>query len=86
MRYNLAWPVLAFFGDKEEALWLLEPALAKGGRTLISLAQADRNLDPLRDDPRFQRMLSAARARVEAPGTKVSLAAASAPLRSCVWA
>jgi adenylate cyclase len=64
MRYNLAWPVLAFFKDKEQALDLLEPAFERGGRTLISLAEADRNLDPLRDDPRFQQMLAQAKARV----------------------
>jgi adenylate cyclase len=64
MRYNLAWPILAFFHDKEEALRLLEPALAKGGKTLVTLADADRNLDLLRDDPRFQRMLEDARKRV----------------------
>ena len=66
MRYNLAWPLIAFFKDKEAALDLLEPALARGGRNLISLAAADRNLDPLRDDPRFKEMLAAATARVEA--------------------
>jgi adenylate cyclase len=65
MRYNLAWAVLAFFGDKEEALELLQPALATGGKTLISLARADRNLDALRDDPRFQDMLKAATSRAE---------------------
>jgi adenylate cyclase len=64
MRYNLAWPVLAFFNDKEQALQLIEPALATAGKNLISLASADRNLDPLRDDPRFQQMLAAARERV----------------------
>ena len=64
MRYNLAWPLIAFFDDKEAALELLEPALAKGGRTLISLAAADHNLDPLRDDPRFQKMIETALARV----------------------
>jgi adenylate cyclase len=67
MRYNLAWPLLAFFDDKDGALDLLEPALANGGGTLVSLAAADRNLDPLRDDPRFQRMLESAIARVGAP-------------------
>jgi len=64
MRYNLAWPALAFFKDTELALQLLEPALEKGGRTLVSLASADRNLDVLRDDPRFDRMLSEAKRRV----------------------
>ena len=47
MRYNLAWSVLAFFNDKEQALQLLEPALATAGKNLITLAAADRNLDPL---------------------------------------
>jgi adenylate cyclase len=63
MRYNLAWPLLAFFNDKEAALKMLEPALAKAGRNLVSLAAADRNLEPLRDDPRFKKMLEAAMAR-----------------------
>ena len=63
MRFNLAWPLLVFFKDKEAALELLGPAMAKAGRTLISLAEADRNLDTLRDDPRFQRMLDEARRR-----------------------
>jgi adenylate cyclase len=64
MRYNLAWPVLAFFHDKEQALELLGPALAKAGKNLISLAGADRNLDTLREDSRFQEMLEAAKKRV----------------------
>ena len=65
MRYNLAWPLIAFFDDREAALDVIEPALLKAGRNLISLAAADRNLDPLRDDPRFVGMLEAAMARVE---------------------
>ncbi|HEY4070180.1 MAG TPA: TIR domain-containing protein [Sphingomicrobium sp.] len=65
MRYNLAWPLIAFFNDKEQALELLGEAFAKGGRTLVSLAAADRNLDPVRADPRFQEMLSRAKQRVE---------------------
>jgi adenylate cyclase len=65
MRYNLAWPAIAFFNDKELALELLEEAFQKGGKTLVSLAVADHNLDPLRGDPRFQHMLSQAKERVE---------------------
>ena len=76
MRYNLAWSVLAFLGDKEEALELIAPALATAGKNLVSLAEADRNLDALRDDERFKSMLQSAKERV-------SLAAASAePPRS----
>ncbi len=76
MRYNLAWPALAFFDDRELALELLEPAFAKGGRTLISLAAADRNLDALRDDPRFQRMLASAEKRLGLEPAGLSRAAA----------
>jgi len=82
MRYNLAWPVLAFFKDKEQALELLEPAFAKGGRTLISLASADRNLDVLRGDQRFQNILGAAQKRVGLEPGFNPAAAAEAPLRS----
>jgi len=64
MRYNLAWPLLTFFDDKDKALELLEPALNKAGSTLISLASADRNLDPLRGDPRFEELLAKAKMRV----------------------
>lgn len=64
MRYNLAWPLIAFFKDKEAALDVIEPALARAGRNLISLAAADRNLDALRGDPRFQGMLAAAQQRL----------------------
>ncbi len=64
MRYNLSWPLLVFFDDKEGALELLEPALEKAGATLVSLAAADRNLDSLRGDPRFKQMLESAQARV----------------------
>ncbi len=57
MRYNIAWPLLTFFDDREGAMDLLEPAFARAGRNLISLALADRNLDPLRGDSRFEQML-----------------------------
>jgi len=77
MRYNLAWPVLAFFGDREQALDLLKPALETAGKTLISLAAADRNLDPLRTDRRFQDMLARAMARVSGETKAISPAAAS---------
>jgi adenylate cyclase len=77
MRYNLAWPLLAFFNDKEAALDLLEPALRKAGNTLISLAEADRNLDSLRDDARFQQMLKAARERLDASATAAVTPAAA---------
>ena len=77
MRYNIAWPLIAFFKDKGAAMDLLEPALARAGRNLVSLAAADHNLDCLRDDPRFERMLSAAKQRVGLEGAAVSPPAAT---------
>jgi adenylate cyclase len=83
MRYNLAWPLLVFFGDKEGALELIGPALARAGNTLISLAEADRNLDPLRDDPRFKQMLRDAGVRIDSAPSMASPAGATAvPPRS----
>lgn len=64
MRYNLAWPMIAFLNDTEAALEVLAAALAGGGSSLVSLATADRNLDPIRQDPRFAEMLSLAKERV----------------------
>lgn len=63
MRYNLAWSVLAFFADKEEAIGLLEPSMRAAGKNLVSLAEADPNLNPLREDPRFERLMASAKAR-----------------------
>jgi adenylate cyclase len=83
MRYNIAWSVLAFFDDRDQALQLLESALATAGKNLVSLAEADRNLDPLRGDPRFQQMFEAAKARVGFASSTVSPAAeAEVPPRS----
>ena len=64
MRYNLAWPLLAYFKDKDATIEMIEPALAKAGRNLVRLAASDPNLDGLRDDPRFESMLRAAAERV----------------------
>ena len=82
MRYNLAWTALVFFEDRECALELLEPALRKGGKTLISLASADRNLDPLRDDSRFKVMLDQAKARIADPSTAEAEKETSPPAAS----
>ena len=69
MRYNLAWPMIAFLDDAETAMELLAPALAGGGISLISLAAADRNLNSIRDDPRFAQLLAAAKMRVGLPSS-----------------
>ncbi|HJP67964.1 MAG TPA: TIR domain-containing protein [Sphingomicrobium sp.] len=68
MRFNIAWPLIHFFRDKERALELLGPALERAGPNLVSLAAADPNLDPLREDPRFGQMLEAAQHRTAVGG------------------
>lgn len=64
MRYNFACILAAYLGDKEGALRLLERNLAQAQAALVKTAETDPDLDPLRDDPRFQKMLAAARKRL----------------------
>ena len=68
MRFNLAMGQAVFLKDKEGALETLRHALANGGPNVVTLIANDPNLDTLRDDPRFQVMLSAARERVKRSG------------------
>jgi adenylate cyclase len=82
MRYNLAWGLNKVMGDPEAAVEMLEPVLANAGANIIRLAANDPNLDNLRSDPRFQRMLEEAKARVGRANAVNPAAAASAPLRS----
>jgi adenylate cyclase len=64
VRYNLACTLLTYLHDNTGALELIGPYLAKSGPTQIAHAAADPDLDPIRDDPAFQTMLSEAQARV----------------------
>jgi hypothetical protein len=64
MRFNLAVNLVLFFKDREAAIEALESALAKGGPNVVTLIANDPNLDSIRDDPRFQQMLSLAKERV----------------------
>jgi adenylate cyclase len=77
MRYNLAWPLLAYFKDEDATLAMIEPALARGGRNLVRLAASDPNLDGLRNDPRFEQMLRSAAERVGLAATLAIPAAAT---------
>jgi adenylate cyclase len=74
MRYNLAWPLLAYFKDKDATIEMIEAALAKAGRNLVRLAASDPNLDGLRDDPRFDAMLRSAAQRVGLAGASPAAA------------
>ena len=64
MRYNLAWGYNKVLNEPETAIEMLEPVFAHAGANIIRLAANDPNLDNLRDDPRFETMMNAAKERV----------------------
>ena len=67
MRYNFACAMIRSFHDPDAALNLLEPVLEKIHFEPLRWVKADADLDPIRDDPRFKRMLAAAEARLAKP-------------------
>jgi adenylate cyclase len=63
MRYNFACVLAGYGGDKDESLRLLDSALAFGTITQFKIAETDPDLDPLRDDPRFNAIMTRERKR-----------------------
>jgi adenylate cyclase len=65
MRYNIACALTTDLGDRNRALEVLEPYFRTTlGVTHIRHAEADPDLDTLREDPRFKQMLGEARERL----------------------
>jgi adenylate cyclase len=64
MRYNFACVLATCLGDKDGAIKMLETAIPMVGPYQVRVADTDTDLDSLRDDPRFQRMLSDAKKRL----------------------
>ena len=60
MRYNLAFGLAKVFKDKDAAIDMIAPVLAKGGPSTIRLAAVDPNLDSLRGMRRFQDLIGGA--------------------------
>jgi adenylate cyclase len=58
MKYNFACVLAAYVGDKDEALHLLDRALAAAGEMQLRVAEADPDFDGIRDDPRFQQLIA----------------------------
>ena len=81
MRYNFACVLAGHLADKEGALRMLQSTLPVASAFTVKVAESDTDLDLLRDDPRFQKLLSDAQKRVtldRSPSSKASPAASSA--------
>ena len=63
MPYNFACMLATWAGDIEGALDMLEPMMPRQSRSLMLTMLADPDMDPLRDHPRFQRMVATAMKR-----------------------
>jgi adenylate cyclase len=64
MRYNFACVLSQSLHDADGAIGMLESVLDRCPDAMVGYAKIDTSLDPLREDPRFVTMLSAAEARV----------------------
>jgi adenylate cyclase len=65
MRYNLACALIGDMKDHDAAIELMGPYFERViSPTQIKHMSVDPDLDPIRDDPRFQQMLSAAKQRL----------------------
>jgi adenylate cyclase len=83
MRYNFACVLSGYLFEVDPALDLLEPVLARANLTLVNAATTDTDLDPLRGNPRFEAMLTAAQKRLGIELRELSIPPATAePLHS----
>ena len=64
MRYNFACVLSGHLGDKEAALKMLQPTLARAGEYQVRITETDTDFDAIRDDPRFQAMIADAKKRL----------------------
>ncbi|NWH07056.1 MAG: hypothetical protein HXY22_00125 [Alphaproteobacteria bacterium] len=66
MRYNFACASVQTLNDLETALVLLEETLNQVKAEALAWVKIDPDLDPLRDDPRFQALIATAEMRLAA--------------------
>jgi adenylate cyclase len=64
MRYNFACVLAAGLGDKEGAIKMLQSTLPMAGPLQVRVADTDPDLDLIRGDPRFQKLISDAKKRL----------------------
>ena len=82
MQYNFACVLANELHDFEAALSLLEPAFKRCGTFILRVADSDPDMDILRGDSRFQKMLSEMRKRLGKAAAATPPAATSEPPRS----
>jgi adenylate cyclase len=63
MRYNFACILSGVLGDTDGAIKVLETTLSLAGAHQVRVADTDTDLDAIRGDPRFQKMMAAAKKR-----------------------
>ena len=64
MRYNFACVLAGHLGDGEAALKMLQGTLPFIGESQLQIVEADPDLESIRDDPRFQKMVAEANKRI----------------------
>ena len=85
VRYNFACTVIGYSDDRETALKHIEFVFARSVGSIVRRADMDSDLDPIRDDPRFQAIYASATerlARLDAEKASNPAAATSTRLRS----
>jgi len=82
MRYNLAFGLAQVFRDRDSAIDMIAPVLARGGPSTIRLAAVDPNLDSLRGDRRFIAMMDDAYRRLAIEPVAIPAAVTSVPPHS----
>jgi adenylate cyclase len=64
MRYNFACMLAGCLKDAEGAIKMLETTLSRAGAHQVRIADTDTDFDHIRDDPRFRKMIAAAKKRL----------------------
>jgi adenylate cyclase len=65
MRYNFSCILAGYLHDTDAAIKLLQSTLPSAGENMVRVAEVDTDLDFIRDDSRFQKLLADAKRRLK---------------------